>query len=367
MVKSVDAKRPSVATRVESARPASVQPAAVRAAAPEVDSGFHAAKKKPVNMTGRYKPVAMEGDEALKSALSAQLRVAQAGGAGAATKASGPKVTKAVTDFLKEACRETSGDLKQAYLDIKKAVEAGDYGKASKLATALLSGKADDQSEAIDAALGLPGTKSTEAVIAQLDFLAKMQAAGVKADYPPSEQQLVDYFGTLKGDPQAARDAFEAYTGAFHAHPANAGRPTEDVEYSGGDSSVPESWSEVTGRDITDRPEHLGKQMNDCEGFAFMAERLMTAAGFKVQHHLTTKGGPTGEHGMVSFKHPKEKVFTVTSNDQTFTASSERQAAIEGFNYASPQKAPAKMPFYTGATMLESQQHWGADDKKNRI
>ncbi|MEW5741853.1 MAG: hypothetical protein AB1938_23260 [Myxococcota bacterium] len=366
-IKSVDSKRSVATPSMTSARAQAPSLPAVQKE-PAVDSGFQSSKKKLVNMTGRYKPVVMSGDAALAKSAASQLRVAQAGGVASTAGAKGkPKVDAAITDFLKEACRQTSGTLREAYADIQKAVEVGAWGTAAKRARALLSGKADDQAEAIDEALGLSGTKSTEALIAQLDFLARMEAAGVKADYPPTEAQLVQYFGTLKKDPKGARDAFSAYAEAFHVHPADAGKGELDIEYRSGSSSVPESWSEVSGRPAKDQPAHLGKQLNDCEGFAYLAERLLGAAGFVVAHHLTTHGGPAGDHGMVSFKHPQEKGYTLTSNGHVLTGKDERALAIEGFNKASPRPAPSGMRFYTGATMLESQQRAGANDKKHSV
>ncbi|GMU63426.1 MAG: hypothetical protein AMXMBFR34_51890 [Myxococcaceae bacterium] len=367
VIKSVDSKRSVPTPSVSSAR---VEAPALPAVAqqPAVDSGFQSAKQKLVNMTGRHKPVAMAGDAALAGSVAAQLRVAQAGGVGGTTVGKGkPKVDAAVTDFLKEACRQTTGDLKQAYADLKKAVDAGDWGTAAKKAKALLSGKADDQAEAIDEALGLSGTKSTEALIAQLDFLSKLEAAGVKADCPPTEAQLVQYFGTLKKDPRGAREAFAAYAEAFHVHPADAGQGDRDIAYTKGDSRVPESWGEVTGEKAKGQPAHLGKHVNDCEGYAFLAETLLGAAGFTVAHHLTTHGGPAGDHGMVSFKHPQEKGYTLTSNGHVLTGKDERALAIEGFNQASPKPATKDLRFYTGATMLESQERAGAHDKKHSV
>lgn len=348
VIKSVDAKRPQLVSRAE-VKPVTTPAVKTQPNAP--DSGFVSQQRKLVNMTGARPKVSAAANPALLSVVAGQVKAAQAGGA--APKA---KLPATVEDFLKQAISESSGDLKKDYQAIKKALEKADYAGAAALADTLLSGKADDREEAIDSDLGLSGTRSTKTLTAQLDFLAKMDGAGVKPGYPPTEKQLTDYFSKLKDDPRGAREAFASYAQTFHAHPANAGKPKDfDLKYGEGASRLPDDWSEVANRPIDAQAENIGKQMNDCEGFAFMAEKLLGAAGFEVQHHLTAHGAPAGDHAMVSFKHPSEKTFTVTSNDRVFTAKTEREAAVLGFDYASGAKTPKGTGFYLGKTMMESQ------------
>jgi hypothetical protein len=347
VIKNVDSKRPQIVQRTEVS---SVAPTTVKkqeAAAP--DSGFQSAKQKLINMTGARPKVQLKGNPE----LLAYVKTGQATG-GQTAKA---KMPSTVDDFLKDAVSSATGDLKTDYENIKKAINKGDFTAAAKIADGLMSGKADDKEEAIDSDLGIQGTKSTKTMTSQLDFLAGMEKAGVKpVSYPPTEKQLTDYFATLKDNPAGAREAFDSYTHAFHAHPSNAGKAKDfDLKYGDGATRVPDDWSEVANRPIDAQAENIGKQMNDCEGFAFMAEKLLGAAGFQLQDHLTAHGAPAGDHAMVAFKHPSEKTWTVTSNDKVFTAKTEREGAEKGFKYASGAETPKKTQFFQGKTMLDSQ------------
>lgn len=344
VIKNVDSKRPQIVQRTEVSN---VAPTTVKQQDSVPESGFQNAKQKLINMTGARPKVQLKGNPE----LLAIVKGAQASGGTAKAK-----MPSTVDDFLKDAISSSSADLKKDYEEIKKAINKGDFGAAAKIADGLLSGKADDKEEAIDNDLGIQGTKSTKTMTSQLDFLAGMEKAGIKPSYPPTEKQLTDYFATMKNDPAGARQALDTYLHAFHAHPANAGKPKDfDLKYGDGATRVPDDWSEVANRPIDAQAENIGKQMNDCEGFAFMAEKLLGAAGFQVQDHLTAHGAPAGDHAMVAFKHPSEKTFTVTSNDKVFTAKTEREGAEKGFEYASGAKTPKKTQFFTGKTMIESQ------------
>lgn len=345
VIKSVESKRPQVVARAEVNK---VTAPAVKAQPEAPGSEFQTAKQKLINMTGARPKVTLKGNPEL-------LSIVHGARAGQATAAKA-KLPGTVEDFLKDAIASTSGDLKKDYQSIRSCLEKGDYTSAAKIADGLLSGKADDKEEAIDDALSLNGTNSTKTMTSQLDFLAGMEKAGIKPSYPPTENQLTEYFSTMKKDPAGARTAFETYTKAFHAHPSSAGKPKDfDLQYKDGASRLPDKWSEVAARPIDGQPVNIGKQMNDCEGFAFMAEKLLGAAGFTVEHHLTAHGAPAGDHAMVAFKHPSEKTFTVASNDRVFTAKTEREGAEKGFKYASGAETPKKTGFYQGKTMMDSQ------------
>lgn len=264
---------------------------------------------------------------------------------------------KEVTDFLSEVA---AGDasLAPAFGEIRQAIDAGDYRKAAE---ALGKAERFEDLSALD--------DRKQALERQLDFLSKMQGAGIRPSYPPTEQQLVDYFKKLGGKPAEARAAFAEYTGAFHAHPG-MGR---DIAYSadpptrGVPTATPDSWSELGGRPASGKA-NMAKQSNDCEGFGFMAEKLLGAAGFKVDRHLTVApANGLDAHSMVVFTHPKEKGVTVTSNDGVFQGADAKAVARDGYAYATGRRydsegkmyeagnATGKEPTFSGSSMRDAQ------------
>ena len=200
----------------------------------------------------------------------------------------------------------------------------------------------------------------------QVEFLATMQTAKVTADFPPTEKQLVEHFSKLKNSPDEARTALATYTKQFHVHPADVSGPLHDKDVSyqpkGTSKDVsPHQWSDVQGRSAPDAL-HVGKQVNDCEGFAFMSEKLLTAAGFKAVGHVTgldpkkvgPKDDPASAHEMMLFKHPREAQFTVTSNEKSFVDKSAKAAAAKGFASALQIEVPKKLELFVGKTGYES-------------
>lgn len=285
-----------------------------------------------------------------------------AGGTGLsnATQTASPTVAPDISDVLTRGAKT-----KGAEKDFKTAQEAiakGDYTKAYESLNTLLVKQGED-------VLSENDVKSTQTIRDQLEFLSKMQKAGVKADFPPTEAQLVDYFKTLKAKPNEARQAFDDYTQNFHVHPVNIKGADFDVKYSqdkvqyGPNKStytvdVPHDWSSVANRPVSkDYPQYVGKQMNDCQGYAFMAEKLLGAAGFKVEHHIAVYPGPQGAgHSMVIFSHPGEKGYTVTSNDRSFHGANAKAAAQQGFEYAAgKENVTGKEHFWIGKNMAEAE------------
>ena len=398
VIKSVEAQRPQAqAARVERSKlpaieSALAQPVEAPKAVP--DSAFAGAKKKLVNTTGRHKPVALPLNAALPTisagtlrgspnAIEAALRgpprgsaqpgllafkgeVAQAQGVGGTAKAFKAKLDPAITDFLKTAVGVDDAAAKADFKKLAKEMNAGEWTKAAATAHASFEHSTDDaRTETLDNSVGLEPSRTVEQ---QLQFLSKMSGAGIKADYPPTQDQLKAYFKTLSTDPKGARAAFEAYTKAFHVHPAVANNdPKANVEY-GRDSigpMPPKSWADVEKRDADPASKHLAKNVNDCEGYALMAQELMGAAGFTFKEHLTANGCPAGAHAMVAFTHPKEPgAFTVTSNDGAFSGKSLKSTADQGFLYAGG-KTTKGTSYYAGDTMRDSQLNAGA--KKHAI
>ena len=277
----------------------------------------------------------------------------------------GPKVATDVSSALDRGAK-TKGAEKE-FTAAQKAIASGDYNKAFESLKTLMIKQGED-------VLSENDVKSTQTIRDQLEFLSKMQTAGVKADFPPTEAQLVKYFGTMNNKPGDARQAFDDYTHNFHVHPVNVKGAPFDIKYSSdsvpyGSSGnrytvdVPKDWQAVANRpvkdmkDAGDMPQHVGKQINDCQGFAFMAEKLLGAAGFKLEHHITAFPGPQNAgHSMVIFSHPGERGYTVTSNDRSFHGNAAKETAKQGYEYgAGKENVTGKEHFYVGKNMAESE------------
>lgn len=362
-VKSIDSKPLQIpTTRIERATVETLAPLKQEVAKLEPDSGFSDLKKKLVNTTGRYKPVAaFKGNPELAGFASGQLRVAQAGTTGGATKA-GPKIDADVGALIKNLGKSSDDTTNAAFKALGKAMKEGKWGDAAKLAKTAFDQKNE---EFIDENVPPSTNKQhlTKTVTSQLDFLAKMEAAGIKGDLPPSKDQLVAYFTTLKDNPKQARQAFDDFAKAFNVHVAQESqKPSADVLYGGTEKNPlpPTKWDDVAKRKPGGTTEYVGKRINDCEGYAFMAQELLGAAGFDVKHHLTAHGGPAGAHAMAVFTHPKEPGnVTITSNDGVFTGKNEKKVADEAFKYAGGRPG-GKNQYYAGHDMRQSQQHAGA-------
>jgi len=364
VVKSADTKRPQSlpSTKIELPRPAALQATKLESKVAEPSSGFAGAKKKLVNMTGRLKPVAVKGNPELAAALSGQLRVAQVGGVAISTAAKGPEVDAGIKE-LYEALGKTSNKAAiAAYKALGEAISKGDYATAAKLAETTLSQKYE---EFLDEVVPTRTNKTilTDGLKQQLKFLAKMQAEGIKADYPPSKDQLVEYFQKLAQKPAEARKALAEFNAAFEVHVAEeTDNPEADVRYHGTEKAPlpPNSWADVEKNLPNAAGENVGKRVNDCEGYAYLNEELMKAAGFNVKHHLTANGGPAGAHAMVVFTHDKDPGnVTLTSNGTVHHGKNEKAIADQGFK-AAGGKPGAKNAYYAGDSMRASQLNAGA-------
>jgi LysM repeat protein len=291
---------------------------------------------------------------------------ADGGGSGSAKPAvqkSAPKELPEIKDMLTHPAKNSVG--KDVFPAVQKDIEVGNYTKAFQTLDTLIKTKGEN--------LWDEEKGPVTAMRDQLEFLSQMQKAGIKADYPPTEAQLVEYFKTLKDQPAAARQAFEDYANRFQVHPVNIatadfvmrysrekhpvekGSTTIDVT-----TDVPRSWSDVAGHPVSSEhfPQYIGKQMNDCKGYAFMAEELLGAAGFKVVHHVDAAPSKFGDgHMMVVFTHPGEKGLTLTSNDRAFRGGNERELAKQGFSYAAGGKdnVTGREHYFTGKTAADAE------------
>ena len=249
VVKSADSKRPQSlpSTKIELPRPTALRATKLESKVAEPSSGFTGAKKKLVNMTGRLKPVAVKGNPELAAALSGQLRVAQAGGVSGTTAAKGPKIDAGINALYEALGKRPNKAANAAYKALAEAIRKGDYATAAKLAETTLSQKYEEfMDEVVPAATNK--TILTDSLKTQLDFLARMQAEGIEADYPPSKDQLVEYFKTLDQKPAAARKALAEFNAAFEVHVAQeTDDPTADIRYRGTGKAPlpPNSWGDV--------------------------------------------------------------------------------------------------------------------------
>lgn len=368
------------------------------------DTGFSQAAKKLVSITGRQKAgspgITLDNEGLAGNVFSVKSGVV----AGPATKAPKLHTPQSVADLVNKGVAMKRPDKSEVdegevnaqarnYKDAQKAL-AATPPKYADAAAAL--GKVAKDEMVADAVLGTRGLRQTETVRDQTAFLGKMQAAGVNpVSYPPTQDQLLQYFGSkgIKDHPDAARQALGEYAKAFHEHPAKVPGAKADVVYSKDGvvtkkntdvtTSVPETWDEVLKRPVgkadpkdsttkvAPNGESIAKQVNDCEGFAFMAEQLMKQAGFDVKHHVTLNKTPPpkpDQHAMVVFTHPNEKgKVTVTSNDGVFVEKTESEALKKGWKHANGGKATGKEKYYEGKTMQDSQVNAVVVDAKHTV
>jgi hypothetical protein len=140
--------------------------------------------------------------------------------------------------------------------------------------------------------------KQAVSLDAKEQFRIWMQEAGVSSVQPfPLGQPVEDYFRWLvqRQDPPPASDyevmsKYTWYASNFYVHVAIAsGNPAADVTWPGAEHSC-DSWSEIQAR-----PLNAGRRVIDCEGFAFIASRLFTAAAWTLGGFEIAYGGSVGQ------------------------------------------------------------------------
>ena len=229
----------------------------------------------------------------------------------------------------------------------------------------------------------------------QQAYVKRMEAAGVKnVSNPPTEQQMVQYFGTFNSKEkrgQAAQE-YRDYASSFHVHASSADsrtlsmkeNETKDINYSadknvwvvkgkvyndqttadaaakkaGLSNLAPQSLSSDASewKDVANRkagPD--GRKSQDCEGFAFMGAKLMEAAGYEATQLAGGYAQGTG-HALVVLKDPSGGESVVISNDGAFSGKkgTEKQLQHQGWEYAIGEgvKEPA---WYQGSSQAEAQ------------
>jgi hypothetical protein len=139
-------------------------------------------------------------------------------------------------------------------------------------------------------------------IASQLEFTDRMQRAGVRnLSFPPTDRNVDDYFSSLRREPasRVAND-YEDFTQAFFVHHGRSSPLQYDPEthrVRGGDfqTFVPEDWNDITSsREIRD-----GRRMIDCEGYAYLGQRLLSRAGFR-DGRFTAVGSPNRTDGSAS-------------------------------------------------------------------
>lgn len=289
-------------------------------------------------------------------------------------------------DAIKSAAKEVKNEMKSVELLIAQ----GKYGAAKQHFDALL--KKDFQGaqgtfngeHVINMMKGAGPTalETTQSLMSQLDFVDKMQNAGIKdATLPPTEQQLKNFFAKFKDKPsaqqsEAAKQAFREYVGAFHVHPADStGDASVDIVYGKGKTDRPETWKEITkDRNVTETGKYAGKYNNDCEGYAFLGDALLGAAGFEVKGFVSGMQDDGIAHIMVLLKDPQGKP-AVTSNSEVYDENNTRlngktfdEQRLElldgGWRGAGARGTP---DFFIGKTNGESQSNMVNKSKSDRI
>ncbi|MEW6278295.1 MAG: hypothetical protein AB1758_06715 [Candidatus Eremiobacterota bacterium] len=217
----------------------------------------------------------------------------------------------------------------------------------------------------------------------QADFVGTMRDAGIRAGNPPTRAQLREYFGTFNNAERRgeALEQFENYTTAFHVHTAEVeGHRQDDVRYSPETSyysngqyfrterearrearqegNTPfygriSSADASRWRDVNSRPGYNGRKIQDCEGFAYMSQELLGAAGYEVTH-TNNQGADGSAHSMTVVRDPDNGQIAVTSNNKTFTGDTQEALLRQGWDWAGGRGVDPGT-FYTGPTQARAQ------------
>ena len=173
---------------------------------------------------------------------------------------------------------------------------------------------ADEYRKLANKATG-PEQTRLKTVASQLEVAQEMKTANVKSlQFPPTETNVTDYFKTMKGKSISdIKDAFENYANAFYVHSEENGVDRGDVVYSEHKykegnkvytSNAPVSWKEVTD----DREVHSdGRRIIDCEGYAYMGQKSLKAAGFENVNFGVTARNPNTPKSLTIAHHGERK------------------------------------------------------------
>ncbi len=237
------------------------------------------------------------------------------------------------------------GTAKEIPAHVKAAEEAMEK-KDYKTAAAEMNKMGDKEFGPIDAKMGGPELATADAYEAeggkaarvktlknQANCMANMEAAiGRKPNYPPSKEDLKDYFKSMKGkDSATVQAAWKEYSDAFHVHAGKRG----DVKYS--DKHEPEESlppkRPIESKDSA-RPWDGGKTINDCEGYAALAGMCFKEAGYTPKFVGGTNKAADGverNHIIVVATKAGEKPIFVSS-EASGVVKTEQDGIDAGFN-----------------------------------
>jgi hypothetical protein len=106
----------------------------------------------------------------------------------------------------------------------------------------------------------------------------------------PTRADIIAYMRTLRDHPDRALAAYQEYVRAFYIHTEQvAGDPDADVAWPGESC---DHW-----RELAERPRHQQRRIIDCEGYAYIAAELLTAAGWTLRGYQVLYILPAGTSG----------------------------------------------------------------------
>jgi hypothetical protein len=269
-------------------------------------------------------------------------------------------------------------------------LRAGDYGAAARRLGALET--EHPMGFYGNGRLGEPGLRAAGTLRRQAELCRDMEAAlGRRVSCPPSEADSRAWFRSFDSDARRpeARQAFERYNEAFYTHVGQVGGRDADVRYSrdrpawvrdgrvfdrradaGPDArevetATPDQWRDVERRPLASleagRGEHAGRRIIDCEGYAYLSERLLGpgGAGYELTHvtagdrSIAGRGDPRDLHAMTRLRDPSSGAGFTQSNDRTYATDF---AGYQSVQTEAQRRDLGRSPvFFEAPTMREAQ------------
>lgn len=132
---------------------------------------------------------------------------------------------------------------------------------------------------------------------------AALEHAPLLSHGQPGLGDLTAYFGAFRNDPDGALNAYREYALSFYVHIMRVSTdPDADVEWPGGSC---DRWSEIASR-----RRNQYRRVIDCEGYAFIAQQLLGAAGWSLAGYriiyLPTRSNPSDFHIVAVMDYPGE-------------------------------------------------------------
>lgn len=284
----------------------------------------------------------------------------QTGGVSAPQRSTNAQPAPKMGEFVQSRANQTLGAQTQAG-NVQPRQETADAGPSR------------------DANVAPAPTDKQEIGRQQSQFETKMKDAGFKASHPPTQAELKDYFASFNSKDKRGKalEEYENYTTAYHVHTAEVkGKETQDVKYSpeqtyvykgqqydnkaealkaakadpGGVLGTISTADASKWDDIAKKPDHNGRKVQDCEGFAYMSQELLGAAGYQVTQ--TSNKGNEGAHSMTAVKDSDSGKNFATSNNRTFAGATQDEALRKGWQSVGTGDGGT---YYTGDTQAHAQ------------